>query len=119
MTNHYTLIDPNAIQTNLMQNTALIQQFLQLYLVQIPLDLDALKEAMSKEEHIEIANKAHHIKPTMEYIGAIELRSALQELETAAKNGHELLQLKNMFEALLPQFETLLTEIKEYLDKLP
>ncbi len=118
MTYNYTLIDPNIIQANLMQNNALIAQFLQLYLVQIPVDLSALNEAMDSKDPIEISNKAHHIKPTMEYIGATSLRTELQELETAAKNGADMQQLKKLFDILLPQFNTLFVEIKDYLDQL-
>lgn len=118
MTNNYTLIDPHVIQANLMQNSALITQFLQLYLVQIPVDLNALKEAIGSKDPVEISNKAHHIKPTMEYIGATSLRAELQELETAAKNGEDMQQLEKLFDILLPKFDTLLVEIKDYLQQL-
>ncbi|GHE47641.1 Hpt domain-containing protein [Sphingobacterium griseoflavum] len=118
MTNKYTLIDPVAIQTNLMQNAALINQFLALYLVQIPVDRDALEEAMRSAHNPEIASKAHHIKPTMEYIGATKLQSALQELETAAKQGDNIEALERLFAELSPQFDTLLTEIQTYMNEL-
>ena len=114
----YTLIDPNIIQENLMGNNDLIRQFLQLYETQIPVDFAALEKAVASGLHAEISSKAHHIKPTMEYIGAGKIRKELQELETAAKNEIELTQVVAIFEQLKPQFTVLLTEIKQYLSLL-
>jgi len=118
MNKEYTLIDPVAIQQNMMQNTELIKQFLELYLVQIPVDFAALEEAMSNGQQMDISSKAHHIKPTMEYIGASRLREELQELETAAKNGADMPTLQQLFAPLKTQFSRLLSEISTYLQSL-
>ena len=118
MNEDYTVIDPVAIQQNMMQNKELIRQFLQLYLVQIPVDFDALTKAMTSGQQIDISSKAHHIKPTMEYIGATKLRAELQELETAAKNGVNIHALQELFRPLEKQFTRLLSEISTYLEKL-
>ncbi|TDS17171.1 Hpt domain-containing protein [Sphingobacterium paludis] len=118
MNEDYTVIDPVAIQQNMMQNTELIKQFLDLYLVQIPVDFAGLTKAMSNGQQMDISSKAHHIKPTMEYIGATKLRAALQELETAAKNGANMQTLEQLFIPLEQQFARLLSEISAYLKSL-
>ncbi|MBD1423063.1 hypothetical protein [Sphingobacterium chuzhouense] len=110
----YKLINPSVIQENLMNNKELILQFLGLYQEQIPIDLRALKEAVTSEVHIEIANKAHHIKPTMEYIGAQTLREKLQQLEYAGKNGTEISHIHTLFLDIENEIWTLLQEIADY-----
>lgn len=97
-----------------MNNKALILQFVGLYQEQIPLDLQALKEAVTSEMHIEIANKAHHIKPTMEYIGAQALREKLQQLENAGKNGVAISAIQPLFMDIEREIQILLQEIADY-----
>ncbi|WDF67731.1 Hpt domain-containing protein [Sphingobacterium oryzagri] len=118
MTNAYSLIDPAAIQDNLMHNTDLIRQFLQLYQTQIPADFIALQQAMQRGVKQDISSRAHHIKPTMEYIGATTLRADLQKLETAAKENASLAELQELFASLETKFETLLREIDSFLSDL-
>jgi HPt (histidine-containing phosphotransfer) domain-containing protein len=110
----YRLINPSIIQENLMDNKELILQFLDLYQEQIPIDLRALKEAVASEVHMEIANKAHHIKPTMEYIGAQALREKLQQLEHAGKNGTEISHIHTLFLDIENKILMLLQEIADY-----
>ncbi|MBD1434769.1 Hpt domain-containing protein [Sphingobacterium sp. DN00404] len=110
----YRLINPLVIQETLMNNKELVLQFLGLYQEQIPNDLQALKEAVTSEVHIEIANKAHHIKPTMEYIGARALREKLQQLEYAGKNGTEIPHIHTLFMDIEREIQTLLQEIADY-----
>ncbi|NGM66696.1 Hpt domain-containing protein [Sphingobacterium sp. SGR-19] len=110
----YRLINPSVFQENLMNDKELILQFLKLYQEQIPSDLQALKEAVMSEVRIEIANKAHHIKPTMEYIGAQALREKLQQLEYAGKNGEDISYIHTLFLDIENEIWTLLWEIADY-----
>lgn len=118
MTNQYIFIDPAAIRENLMHNTSLIRQFLQLYQSQIPTDLLALQDAVNSKNHQDISSRAHHIKPTMEYIGATDLRAGLQKLETTAKEELPIEQLQTIFDELEKKFELLLREIDDFLNSL-
>lgn len=110
----YSLINPSIIQENLMNNQELIRQFLDLYQEQIPMDLQELKDAVTSEVHVEIADKAHHIKPTMEYIGARTLREKLQQLEDAGKNGAEISHIHTLFLEIEQDMTTLLQELTNY-----
>jgi|SRR5690606_614495 len=110
----YRFIDPSIIQNNLMNNQELIVQFLTLYEEQIPVDLEALKDAVEAAAHLEIGNKAHHIKPTMEYIGAHTLREKLQQLEHAGKNGVEIDVIQTLFSEIQDEITALLQEISDY-----
>lgn len=118
MIKQYRLIDPDAIYENLMNNTDLIRQFLQLYQTQIPTDFAALKTAVERKDFQDISSRAHHIKPTMEYIGATALRTDLQKLETAAKEQTDMTELDLLFKDLDDKFETLLQEIERFTNSL-
>ncbi|WP_437918259.1 Hpt domain-containing protein [Sphingobacterium sp. LRF_L2] len=118
MTEDFQFINPTSIQENLMFNNDLIRQFLALYQTQIPIDFEALKKAIISKDHTEITNKAHHIKPTMEYIGATVLRQNLQSLESAGKQQIDISCIEQMFEQIEPMFAVLLKEIDEYLQSL-
>src|SRR5690606_24893346 len=110
----YRLINPSFIQESLMNNKELISQFLDLYQEQIPIDLSALKEAVASASHIEIANKDHHIKPTMNYVGARTLREKLQQLEYAGKHGAEIPHMHTLFLDIENEISVLLQEIADY-----
>ena len=114
----YKLINPSVIQENLANNRELILQFVELYQIQIPIDLQALKEAVTSEVHIEIADKAHHIKPTMAYIGAHALREKLQQLESAGKNKAEIAHINILFSDIENEIIALIQEIEDYRNSL-
>lgn len=101
-----------------MNNRELISQFIELYQTQIPIDLQALKEAVASEAYIDIATKAHHIKPTMEYIGARALLEKLQQLEYAGRNGAEIAHINTLFLDIENEMTVLLQEIDDYYNKL-
>lgn len=110
----YLLIDPTTIEQNFLHSRNVISQLLDLYLTQIPADLKALKDAILASDHTAIANKAHHIKPTMEYVGATTLRRKLQELETAGKNRKDMAIIQTLSAAIEQEIASLLQEIANY-----
>ena len=114
----YQTINPATIAENMMQNAGLIRQFLTLYLQQIPEDFQQLKEALVTQNHAEIASKAHHIKPTMEYIGATVLRQKFQEIESAAKNQLAITLIHQQISDAEQECNLLLEEIKQHMSTL-
>lgn len=115
---NYTIIAPEAIQNSMMGNKEMIKQFVQLYLTQSAVDFQNLENSIRSKVKSDIASSAHHIKPTMEYIGAIDLRTAFQQLETLAKQDADLTHIMEKFEMLKPSFEIMLQELKVFLDQL-
>lgn len=96
----------------------MIKQFLELYILQTPVDFKYIAIAMSNKNKADIAQYAHHIKPTMEYIGASDIRANFQELETLAKSDAPLIELENSFNTIDSQFRHLMSELESYLDSL-
>lgn len=114
----YKLINPSIIQENLMNNRELTLQFVDLYRTQIPIDLQALKDVVALAAYSEIANKAHHIKPTMEYIGAHALREKLQQLEYAGRSKTEITHINTLFLEIEDDMALLLREVDDYYNTL-
>lgn len=102
------------IQKNMFGDRSAIKQFLSLYLTQTPKDLSNLKVCLESGDRDAIAGAAHHIKPTMDYIGATHPRKQLQEIETLAKEGASITKLTATYQLLEPKIEELLEEINAY-----
>jgi len=114
----YNLIDPYIISTTMMDNRDTIREFVSLYLSQTPIDISALKSAVSQQNYDEIASRAHHIKPTMEYIGAFTLKNKIIEIESLAKNHQDMNEITERFNSLDIQIRELYTELERYLKSL-
>lgn len=114
----YQIINPEIIQSSMMNNEEMIKQFLELYLLQTPIDFKNLATAVSNKNRTDIVQYAHHIKPTMEYIGAFEIRVNFQELEILAKSNASMEELENTFNTIDKQFGILMAELAFYLESL-
>ncbi|WP_140938706.1 Hpt domain-containing protein [Sphingobacterium lumbrici] len=114
----YLIIKPDTIQSTMMGNVEMTKQFLERYLVQTPGDFENLTVAVSDKNRLNIARYAHHIKPTMEYIGASEMRINFQQLETLARSNAPIEELENTFTMIESQFNLLMTELASYLASL-
>jgi len=101
-----------------MNNLAIVKQFLSLYQTQIPIDFEDLRKAVESADHKEIANKAHHVKPTLGYIGASSLHAKFQELEYAGKNKEDMASIILKFNILEHEYELLMEEINQYLSSI-
>lgn len=117
MNTHYEHIDPDIIATNMMHNEQLIVQFISAYIDQSADDLEALRLALNSGDHNEIASKAHHIKPTLSYIGTHDMLSRFQTLEASARNIHPIDDLRQMFAEIDIDFRVILQELKDYLEQ--
>lgn len=110
----FKIINPTVIQESMMHSDELIKQFIELYLFQCPLDFEVLTTSISQKNLKEIAAAAHHIKPTMEYIGASNLRVEFQELENLSNKGASIEEIEAHFLVLKPKFELMLVELAHF-----
>lgn len=112
---NFKIINPDVIRESLMHNQSMIKQFIDLYLVQCPIDFQVLTNNLEKRIPKEIGSAAHHIKPTMAYIGAYELKENFQELEKLGNNNERLEDIIKKYEEIKPKFELMLEELKEFI----
>lgn len=110
----YKHIKPDIIEQNMFNNQDMIKEFINLYRTQTPIDFEKLKIAITEKNHEQISNAAHHIKPTMEYIGAQHLKAHLQILESRAKEIKNMDQIQSEFSIIQIQFDELFTELEQY-----
>jgi HPt (histidine-containing phosphotransfer) domain-containing protein len=110
----YKHIKPEIIEQSMFNNQDMIKEFINLYRAQTPLDFQKLTTAVNEKNHQEISNAAHHIKPTMEYIGALHLKNHLQKLESLATEIKNIAQIQTEFTVLKMQFDELFTELEQY-----
>lgn len=96
-------------------NTQLIKEILQLFVKQTPPDMEVLSTYIQQEEWEKVYKQAHHIKPTLAYVGANGMREELQEIESLAKNRQDVDSIAGKFNALLPRLEALYGELNAYL----
>jgi len=99
-------------------NIQLIKEILELFIKQTPPDMDLLATYIKQEEWEKAYKQAHHIKPTLAYVGANGMRAELQEIETLAKNQQELALIPAKLDALTPKLEILYGELSAYLQTI-
>ncbi len=109
----YSYIQPAVIEKSMMNNKELIRQFVDMYIVQCPVDFDKLAESIRSFDCQGIADLAHHMKPTMEYVGATKLRWDFQELESLANVGNKV-KIYEKFDRLNVKFEDFIQELIHY-----
>ncbi|MFZ4863716.1 Hpt domain-containing protein [Sphingobacterium sp. Mn56C] len=110
----FKLINPQEITAAMMDNNTLIKQFVEMYLFQSPIDFQALQQSIKNENKQSIADHAHHIKPTMAYIGAKTLQNNFQELEDLGKSGAEMTIIRDKFQRVHTDFNCMLKELADF-----
>ncbi|MCI0920208.1 Hpt domain-containing protein [Sphingobacterium rhinopitheci] len=111
---NYKIINPTVIHESMMNNDSMVKQFVELYIAQCPLDFEALAQTIKQGDHKAISSAAHHIKPTMEYIGASNLRAHFQELEKLGSKESDIADIIKKFEEIKPKFELMLEELRYF-----
>lgn len=108
----YKYINESVIRQSLMNNNEMIKQFIDLYLLQCPIDFETLLDSIQKQDLEAIGSAAHHIKPTMAYIGSTELHINFQELEKLGRQNASMTEVLQKFEEIKPKFAQMLEELK-------
>lgn len=96
-------------------NTQLIREIIELFIKQTPADMELLSTHIDQEEWEKAFKQAHHIKPTLAYVGANQLRQELQKIEDAAKHQQHLDTIAAKYAAMLPRLDVLYGELNAYL----
>ncbi len=110
----YQIINPTTMLASMMGNIDVVKQMIPMYLGQGQDDFQALVDAVHKEDLVEIKAKAHHIKPTMEYLGATALRLKFQELENLSQEGADIVAIRTLFNEIEEDFGLAMQELTSY-----
>ncbi len=108
----FQIISLDILNQSMMGNSELIKQLIDMYIQQSPVDFETLREAIHAGDKVLIRERAHHIKPTMQYIGAQNLQDDFQKLETLAKEDAPLAEIEELFNQIQPSFELMMQELR-------
>lgn len=111
---NYSLINTQSIRDNMYGNTELLKQFVALYLEQTPIDITDIKHAFEIQDQHAIKTTAHHIKPTLKYIGAEHLFQIIDELEIAAQKPNNWETISTLINRALPQLQLMTDELQNF-----
>lgn len=115
---NFLFIKPQIIRTNMMDNDDMIKTFVSMYLDQCKEDFRTLSQAVDEQDLFNISSCIHHIKPTMEYIGATDVRMQFQEIENMAKDKQAITEIQDKFDLLEANFHALMDELKTFYSSL-
>ncbi|MFZ4260787.1 Hpt domain-containing protein [Sphingobacterium sp. HJSM2_6] len=110
----YQIINPEMILSSMMNNLDIVKQMINLYLTQGVEDFQNLEQAVNQNNNETIKASAHHIKPTMEYIGASDLRLKMQQLEQLALSNENSLPIHSLFQEIKVDFQKAMQELEAY-----
>ncbi|MGV3761656.1 Hpt domain-containing protein [Parapedobacter sp.] len=96
-------------------NTQLIREILELFIKQTPVDVALLAAYVEQEDWEHAYKQAHHIKPTLAYVGANPMRQELQEIEDDAKHRQNVDAIAGKLATMLPRLDVLYGELRAYL----
>lgn len=96
----------------------MIKTFVGMYLTHCRNDFANLSQAIDQQDIPEIGSKAHHMKPTMAYIGAKELHVQFQEIESEARRGTDYTIILPLFQALEKNFNVVMQELERFYSSL-
>lgn len=114
----YQFIKPTVIRANMLNNDDMVKTFVSMYLEQCNEDFGHLSKAVAEKNYEEISAKAHYIKPTIEYIGATEVREQFQHLEDITNNKQDFSEITHSFAQLQANFNSLMEELKAFRSSL-
>jgi HPt (histidine-containing phosphotransfer) domain-containing protein len=74
--------------------------FFETFIIQTPIYLAEMSDALVKENWSKVANGAHKVKPTFIYIGRNDVKEFVQTIEDRARNKTELEKIPSDLETL-------------------
>lgn len=110
----YKIIRTDRLEANLLNNVEIIKQMIGLFLGQGHQDFSDLEKAVISGDLNKVHASAHHIKPTMEYIGASVLTEKFQHLEHLAKDGRSSAAVEKLFCEIRKDYIRAMEELHDY-----
>lgn len=114
----YTIIKPERIYSSMMNDRQMAKQFVAMYLQQGRDDFEQLATSVARLNLLDIKNAAHHIKPTMAYVGADSLQASLHELETLATMEYNVSAITERFDEIKVAFGQLMNELEDFWNQI-
>ena len=107
---HYNLAKVYALSEN---DPEFVQQILNLFVTEIPLDLEYIKQGIEDKNHQQCYECAHKIKPSLDLMGLNLAFEEMLQIESWAKAEGKKKEIKEIFKSVSHQIEKAIKEIKK------
>ena len=107
---HYNLAKVYAISEN---DPEFVQQIIQLFVTEIPLDLAHIKQGIEDKNHQQCYEYAHKIKPSLDLLSLNLALEEMLQIEVWAKSDGKKKEIKEIFKSVSHQIEKAIKEIKK------
>jgi HPt (histidine-containing phosphotransfer) domain-containing protein len=107
------VFDREGLLYRLMGDTELVEEIVDDFLNQIPLNLETLKQSLDKKDALQVKKEAHIIKGSAGNVGALVLQELANKIETAGES-EDLVKAESYFS----EFDTQLEVFKHEMSRL-
>lgn len=90
-----------------------IVSVISVFLEEVPQDLESLEKALAIENHEQVYQLAHKIKPNVDLLGMEQTRAAALEMETLGKSKATMVKIKEIFPTLKTDIIQVVSELKK------
>jgi len=90
-----------------------INSVILVFLEEVPQDLEGLEKALEHENHEQVYQLAHKIKPNVDLLGMEQTRAAALKIETLGKNAANINEIKEIFPILKTDIYQVVSELQK------
>jgi len=93
-----------------------INSVISVFLEEVPQDLEGLENALEEQNHEQVYQLAHKIKPNVDLLGMEQTRAAALQIETLGKNAANIAEIRDVFPVLKKDIHQVVSELKKDFD---
>ncbi|MBD0779008.1 Hpt domain-containing protein [Maribacter sp. ANRC-HE7] len=89
-----------------------INSVISVFLEEVPQDLEGLETALEEQDHQQVYQLAHKIKPNVDLLGMEQTRAVALQIETLGKNAANIIEIREVFPLLKKDIHQVVSELK-------
>lgn len=89
-----------------------INSVISVFLEEVPQDLQGLETALEEQDHQQVYQLAHKIKPNVDLLGMEQTRAIALQIETLGKNAANIIEIREVFPLLKKDIHQVVSELK-------
>ena len=90
-----------------------INSVISVFLEEVTQDLDGLEKALDQQDHQQVYQLAHKIKPNVDLLGMEQTRAVALQIETLGKNSANMSEIHEVFPLLKKDIHQVVGELKK------
>jgi HPt (histidine-containing phosphotransfer) domain-containing protein len=89
-----------------------INSVISVFLEEVPQDLEGLEKALEQQDHHQVYQLAHKIKPNVDLLGMEQARAVALQIETLGKKSANISEIREVFPLLKKDIHQVVAELK-------